>query len=225
MSDCTKPLALITGGEGELAKSISAQLISSGYEVLSPGRSELDVSDKDSVNNYFIENITRDLDLLINNAGIKKDSLFLNLSEQEWDEVIRVNLRGAFLCSKSALKLLCKNRNGHIINIGSFSALSGPAGQTNYAASKAALISLTQSLAQEGGKRNVRSNCILPGWLETQFTADVTENVKDQVLSHHTLNTFNTPESVAAFILFIHTQMPSVSGQIFQLDSRIHRWA
>ena len=157
MSDCTKPLALITGGEGELAKSISAQLISSGYEVLSPGRSELDVSDKDSVNNYFIKNITRDLDLLINNAGIKKDSLFLNLSEQEWDEVIRVNLRGAFLCSKSALKLLCKNRSGHIINIGSFSALSGPAGQTNYAASKAALISLTQSLAQEGGKRNVLS--------------------------------------------------------------------
>ena len=225
MSDCTKPLALITGGEGALAKIISEQLISSGFKVLSPCRSQMDVSDEGSVKNYFNENITSDLDVLINNAGTKKDSLFLNISEEEWDEVIRVNLRGAFLCSKLALKLLCKNRSGHIINIGSFSAISGPVGQTNYAASKAGLISLTQSLAQEGGKRNVRSNCILPGWLETQFTADVPENVKDHVLSAHALNSLNTPESVAAFVLFIHTQMPSVSGQIFQLDSRIHRWA
>jgi 3-oxoacyl-[acyl-carrier protein] reductase len=218
-------LALITGGEGALAKIISEQLILSGFKVLSPCRSQMDVSDEGSVKNYFNENITSDLDLLINNAGTKKDSLFLNISEEEWDEVIRVNLRGAFLCSKLALKFLCKNRSGHIINIGSFSAISGPVGQTNYAASKAGLISLTQSLAQEGGKRNVRSNCILPGWLETQFTADVPENVKDHVLSAHALNSLNTPESVAAFVLFIHTQMPSVSGQIFQLDSRIHRWA
>jgi len=225
MSDCTKPLALITGGEGDLAKEMSAKFISSGFEVLSPGRSELDVSDEYSIRNYFNENITRDLDLLINNAGIKKDSLIFNLSEEEWDEVIRVNLRGSFLCSKFALKILCKNRSGHIINIGSFSALSGPVGQTNYAASKAGLISLTQSLAQEGGKRNVRSNCVLPGWLETQFTSDISENVKDEVLSGHTLNALNTPESVAAFVFFIHTQMSSVSGQIFQLDSRIHRWA
>jgi len=225
MSDCTKPLALITGGEGDLAKEMSAKFISSGFEVLCPGRSELDVSDEYSIRNYFNENITRDLDLLINNAGIKKDSLIFNLSEEEWDEVIRVNLRGSFLCSKFALKILCKNRSGHIINIGSFSALSGPVGQTNYAASKAGLISLTQSLAQEGGKRNVRSNCVLPGWLETQFTSDISENVKDEVLSDHTLNALNTPESVAAFVFFIHTQMSSVSGQIFQLDSRIHRWA
>ena len=225
MSDCTKPLALITGGEGDLAKEMSAKFISSGFEVLCPGRSELDVRDEYSIRNYFNENITRDLDLLINNAGIKKDSLIFNLSEEEWDEVIRVNLRGSFLCSKFALKILCKNRSGHIINIGSFSALSGPVGQTNYAASKAGLISLTQSLAQEGGKRNVRSNCVLPGWLETQFTSDISENVKDEVLSGHTLNALNTPESVAAFVFFIHTQMSSVSGQIFQLDSRIHRWA
>ena len=225
MSDPKKPLALITGGEGGLAKAISAKFVSSGFEVLCPGRSQLDVSDESSILKYFNENITRDLDLLINNAGIKKDALMFNISEEEWDEVIRVNLKGAFLCSKLALKILCKNRTGHIINIGSFSALSGPSGQTNYAASKAGLISLTQSMAQEGGKRNVRSNCVLPGWLETQFTADVPENVKNQVLNDHTLNTLNTPESVASFVFFVHTQMTSVSGQIFQLDSRIHRWA
>ena len=100
------------------------------------------MSDESSIRKYFNVNIKGGLDLLINNAGIKKDALMLNISEEEWDEVIRVNLRGAFLCSKLALKILCKNRSGHIINIGSFSALSGPSGQTNYAASNAGLLSL-----------------------------------------------------------------------------------
>ena len=108
--------------------------------------------------------------------------------------------------------------------MGSYSALSGPSGQTNYASSKAGLIGMTKSLAAETGKRNVRVNCVLPGWIETKFTANVNEVVKNKALNEHVLNRFNDKKSVAEFIYFLHRQMENVSGQVFQLDSRVGRW-
>ena len=146
------------------------------------------------------------------------------MTPESWDQVISVNLRGAFLCSKLALKVFLKNRLGHIINIGSYSALSGPMGQSNYSSSKAGLIGLTKSLAVESGKRNVRVNCVLPGWMETKFTANVNENTKNRSLEEHVLKMFNNKESAAEFIIFLHEKMMSVSGQVFQLDSRISQW-
>ncbi len=112
---------------------------------------------------------------------------------------------------------------GAIINLGSFSARFGTIGQPNYAAAKAGLIGLTQSMARELGKRNVRVNCVLPGFLETKFTADVSEEAKQRILHTHELGRFNTAEDAARFIAFLDT-MPLVSGQIFQLDSRIAPW-
>ena len=218
------PQALITGGGGDLAHAITEKLKSQGFEVLCPNKSHLDVTNKESVESFFHSQVTTKLELLINNAGLKEDSPMLNMSKDSWDRVMDVNLKGSFTCSKFALKFFLKNRYGHIINMGSYSALSGPSGQTNYAASKAGLIGMTKSLAAETGKRNVRVNCVLPGWIETKFTANVNEVVKNKALNEHVLNRFNDKKSVAEFIYFLHRQMENVSGQVFQLDSRVGRW-
>ena len=147
------------------------------------------------------------------------------MSESDFDQVIDVNLKGAFLVSQAAVKLMAKQRHGHIVNIGSYSALSGPFGQTNYAAAKAGLIGLTQSLAKEYGARNVRVNCVLPGFLETKMTRHLLEDAtfRENLISAHALGRLNTPEDAARFIVFLHT-MENVSGQVFQLDSRMRRW-
>jgi NAD(P)-dependent dehydrogenase (short-subunit alcohol dehydrogenase family) len=212
--------ALITGGEGDLARHIRAELESAGWDVLAPGRAELDVLQPKA----FFAQIDR-LDLLINNAGIFRDASLLKMTEEDFDAVLDANLKGAFLCTQAALKLMSRQREGHIINIGSYSALSGPAGQANYAAAKAGLIALTQSTAKEYGLRNIRANCLLPGFLETKMTRHLLEDAewKEQLLSQHTLGRLNTPQDAARFIVMLHS-MPAVSGQVFQLDSRIHRW-
>jgi 3-oxoacyl-[acyl-carrier protein] reductase len=161
----------------------------------------------------------------VNNAGIFRDAPLVKMTDEDFEAVLDVNLKGAFLCTQAALKLMSRQREGHIINIGSYSALSGPAGQANYAAAKAGLIALTQSTAKEYGPRNIRANCLLPGFLETKMTRHLLEDAawKESLLSQHTLGRLNTPQDAARFILMLHA-MPAVSGQVFQLDSRIHRW-
>lgn len=218
------PTAVITGGEGDLAKSIGAELKNAGFEVLAPGRSELDVTDAASVKAIFAS--LKQIDLLVNNAGAFRDGALLKMEEEAFDHVVDVNLKGAFLVSQAAVKLMSKQRHGHIVNVGSYSALSGPAGQANYAAAKAGLIGLTQSLAKEYGGRNLRVNCVLPGFLETKMTRHLLadEAWRESLLQAHALGRLNTPEDAARFIAFLHS-MPNVSGQVFQLDSRIRRWA
>ena len=225
MSSEPRPLALVTGGAGELASAIVGRLSARGFEVLAPGRGELDVSEPESVESYFADRVDARLELLVNNAGLRRDRLMAKMSEEEWDRVLEVNLRGAFSCARHALRLFTKRRAGHVVSVGSYSALSGPAGQANYSAAKAGLIALTKSLASEGGRRGVRANCVLPGWLETKFTADVRPEVRERALSQHALGRFNRVGDAAAFIEFLHTGMPAVSGQVFQLDSRVGRWA
>ena len=216
--------AVITGGAGDLAQAIAAELQSAGYAVLTPGREDLDVTSSDSVRRFFAA--LPGLDLLINNAGVCHDVSVAKMSEEEFDHVIDVNLKGAFLVSQAAVKLMSKQRHGHIVNIGSYSALSGPAGQANYAAAKAGLIGFTQSTAKEYGARNVRANCVLPGFLETKMTRHLLEDTAwlENLMSQHTLGKLNTAQDVGRFIVFLHS-MENVSGQVFQLDSRVRRWA
>ena len=218
------PVALITGGAGALARAARAELESQGWKVHAPSHEEMDVTDKAQVQRV-IGGLGR-LDLLIHNAGITRDALMLKMKEAEFSDVLDVHLKGAFLCTQAALKLMVKQRAGHIIPIGSYSALSGPAGQANYAAAKAGLIALTQSIAAEYGARGIRANCVLPGFLDTKMTQHLLadETQRERVLAAHTLGRLNTPEDAARFIAFLHT-MPNVSGQVFQLDSRISRWA
>lgn len=219
------PLALITGGAGDLAKSLRHELETAGFQVLAPGRAELDVTDAAAVRSYFTQNVTPPLDLLINNAGLCRDTSMAKMTESDFDSVVDVNLKGAFLVSQAAIKPMARQRHGHIINIGSYSALSGPFGQANYAAAKAGLIGLTQSLALEYGSRNIRANCVLPGFIETKMTRHLLadQSWKARLLDTHALGRLNTPEDAARFVVFLHG-MQSVSGQVFQLDSRVRKW-
>ncbi len=215
--------ALITGGESDLAQALGAELEKAGWEILAPPHSEMDVSDASSVRSFFAE--VKQLDLLVNNAGSCRDALMAKMIEEDFEQVVDVNLKGAFLVSQAAVRLMAKQRHGHIVNIGSFSALSGPTGQANYAAAKAGLIGFTQSLAKEYGARNVRVNCVLPGFLETKMTQHLLEDEKwrENLMDEHALGRLNTAQDAARFVLFLHS-LENVSGQVFQLDSRVRRW-
>ncbi len=215
---------VITGGDGDLAQSIGVELKQAGFDVLAPGRDALDVTSAASVKAFFAD--VKQLDLLVNNAGVCRDVSVVKMEDADFAHVVDVNLKGAFLVAQAAVKLMAKQRSGHIVNIGSYSALNGPAGQANYAAAKAGLIGLTQSIAKEYGARNVRANCVLPGVLETKMTRHLLNDAawRDELLKIHALGRLNTSQDVARFMLFLHS-MENVSGQVFQLDSRIRRWA
>lgn len=215
-----QPVAVVTGGSGELAAALSMQLEARGWLVKAPGRSELDVTDSRRVTEYF--RALPAVDLLVNNAGIRRDALLARQPEADRDAVLDVCLRGAFLCSRVAADIMSRRGGGHIVNIGSHSALTGPAGQTAYAAAKAGLAGLTKSLAAELGPLGIRVNCILPGWLETKFTRDVPEAARITALEGQSMGQFNTPADAAQFITFLQS-MAAVSGQVFLLDSRILR--
>jgi len=215
------PTAIITGGAGDLARAIRAELETQGWQVHAPSRDQMDVTDKAQV--QAVIGVLPRLDLLIHNAGFLRDAPMLKMSAQDFHDVLQVHLKGAFLTAQAALKLMVKQRAGHILTLGSFSALSGPVGQTNYAAAKAGLIALTQSLAAEYGPRNIRANCVLPGFLDTKMSQALLEKQRPQIEAAHALGRLNTVEDAARFIAFLHT-MQNVSGQVFQLDSRIHRW-
>ena len=213
-------VALITGGEGTLATALADYLIEAGWLVLAPGRRDLDVTDSAAVQTCFAG--IPQLDLLINNAGLTRDELLLSQSEADRDTVLDVCLRGAFLCSREAARVMIPQRAGHIINIGSHSALTGPVGQTAYAAAKAGLTALTKSLAAELGPYDIRVNAVLPGWMESKMTAPVPVAARQRALDAHVLGRLNTPADTARFIAFLHT-MSAVSGQVFSLDSRLSR--
>ena len=159
--------------------------------------------------------------LVVADAGLVVDALTATMTSMQWENVLSVNLDGAFRCSRAALKMMVKQRSGHIINIGSFSALSGPVGQANYAAAKAGLLGLTKSLALEYGQRNIRCNCVLPGFLETKMTRALLEKRRPEILATHALGRLNSIADAARFIAQLDS-FSHLSGQVFQLDSRVH---
>jgi NAD(P)-dependent dehydrogenase (short-subunit alcohol dehydrogenase family) len=216
------PVALITGGHGDLAQALHAGLVSHDYVVHSPGKAELDITSQDSVDTYFQQ--LSELDLLICNAGMLRDKPVLQMHADDFDAVLSVNLTGHARVSRAALKIMSKRRKGHLVFISSHAALHGTAGQANYAASKAALHGLATSLAREYGSRNIRVNVVLPGFMETRMTTHLNEAHRAKVRQAHVLRRFNEAPQVARFIAFLDQQMPHTSGQTFNLDSRIHSW-
>jgi len=232
------PVALVTGAAGGLGSQIVSELLAQGWRVaagfhhrplerksdaLFPVR--LDVTKEEDAAAAVADVLARweRLDLLVNNAGLIADATLSQMSEAQWDEVMAVNLNGAFICARAALKPMLRQRSGHIINISSFSARRGPRGQVNYAAAKAGLIGLTQSLAREVGARNIRVNAVLPGLLRTSLTSGLTPAQWETLARANVLGRINDMAEVARFIVFL-AGMENVSGQIFQLDSRISRW-
>jgi 3-oxoacyl-[acyl-carrier protein] reductase len=210
---------LISGGEGDLAHALQKELI--GDIVHAPGRKEMDVRDEAQIEACF-SRLER-LDVLIVNAGLTRDGAVTSLTADDFTEVVNANLRGAFLCARAALKFMLRQRSGHIVLIGSRAARHGTRGQSAYAAAKAGLVGLAQSLAKEYGARNIRCNVVLPGFLETRMTAGLTAQRREDVRAEHALGRFNTVGNAAHFIAFL-ARLDHVSGQVFTLDSRLDRW-
>jgi 3-oxoacyl-[acyl-carrier protein] reductase len=210
---------VITGGEGGLGRALAAAFRAAGHPVLQPGHRELDVTDENAVRDFFRDHPA---ELLVCNAGVARDAPLARLGEAAWDEVMAVNLRGAAACAAAAARGMLRARRGHLVFISSFSALHPPGGQAAYAAAKAGLLGLAKSLARELGPAGIRVNTILPGFLDTPMTAGLSGERRAQVRRDHVLDRFNTPEAVAAFLVHLHDHLPHTSGQVFQLDSRIH---
>ncbi len=157
------------------------------------------------------------IDILVNNAGITKDGLMLRMSEQQWDDVINVNLKSAFNLIHAVLPVMSRQRSGSIINMSSVVGVSGNPGQCNYSASKAGMIGLAKSIAKEMGGRGIRANCIAPGFIETDMTANLSDDARENWLKSIPLRRAGVPEDVANVALFLASDMSSyVSGQVIQ---------
>jgi len=160
------------------------------------------------------------VDLLVCCAGAISDSLVARTTPENWDHSMKVNFDGAATAAAAVLPGMRDRREGHIVFISSNSAIHPPAGQVAYATAKAALLGLTTALAMAHGEANVRVNAILPGFLETKMTDDVTPHRRREILAEHCLGRFNTVRAVAGFIRYLHEGLPHTSGQIFRLDNR-----
>ena len=155
------------------------------------------------------------IDVLVNNAGITKDGLIMRMSEEQWDAVINVNLKSAFNFAHAVVPVMARQRSGSIINMSSVVGVSGNAGQCNYSASKAGMIGLAKSLAKEMGPRGIRANCIAPGFIITEMTNQLSQEIKDQWAAQIPLRRGGTPEDVANVALFLASDLSSyVSGQV-----------
>ena len=236
--DSISRVALITGAFGGLGQALVSEFAAQGWRVAAgwhraARRQEiervwpvkLDVTDQSGVNlavRQLIERWGR-VDLLINNAGCTADQLAWQISDNDWQRVVDVNLKGAFLCSQAAVRPMLKQRSGHIINLASVAGRQGARGQSSYAAAKAGLIGLTQTLALELGARNIRVNAVLPGVLPTPMTAKLTAAQLATFRAANALGRLNAVAEVARFLAFL-ASTENISGQSFQLDSRIGRW-
>jgi 3-oxoacyl-[acyl-carrier protein] reductase len=159
------------------------------------------------------------VDILVNNAGIVRDGLLLRMSEDDWDAVLATNLRGAFLCTKAALRGMVRQRSGRIITISSVAGVMGNAGQANYAAAKAGLIGFTRSVAREVASRGITANVVAPGFIETDIWADVSPEARDKFLSLVPLGRPGSPEDVAGVVAFLASdQAAYITGQVLNVD-------
>lgn len=237
--------ALVTGASSGIGKAIAIAMLKSGIDKLyavgtSPEKGKalveeitalgfenklsfhaLDVSKKKDIDALFeiIMSQSKRLDIVVNNAGITKDTLLLRMSEEDWDSVLNINLKSCFYICQSAAKIMLKARQGSIINVSSVVGLIGNPGQTNYAASKAGMIGFSKSLAQEIASRNVRVNCIAPGFIETNMTKALPEEKRTALSSSIPLGRMGTPDEIANVALFLASHMSSyMTGQVITAD-------
>src|SRR5688572_19071357 len=223
-------VVIITGASGGLGAALTTEFLEAGWRVVAASRSlssspakehvfsvQLDVNEPTQIEDAIKNTVARfgRIDALINNSGVTADGLCGQLSDEDWQRVLNVNLRGAFLCSQAVARQMLRQRDGHIINISSYGGRVGAHGQSNYAAAKAGLLGFTQSLAKELGSRNVRVNAILPGVMPTNMTADLRPEQIEAFGSVNVLGRINALDEVARFIQFLVTTR-NISGQIFQ---------
>jgi len=181
-----------------------------------------DISQVESLIKYTVEKFGK-IDVLVNNAGITRDNLLMRMKENDWDLVLNINLKGAFNCSKAALRHIMKNK-GSIINIASIVGLMGNAGQCNYSASKAGLIGFTKSLALEIGRKGARVNAIAPGFIQTAMTDSLPDEVKTKMFENIPLGRFGLPEEIAQAALFLASDNASyITGQVLSVNGGMYR--
>ena len=231
----TKRNIFISGASRGIGKSMAKHFAKSNYNVVGTSRSnfkfdddldnllpiKLDVTSRNDVKDCFDELKSKNLlpDILINNAGITADQLFLRMSDDDWDNVINTNLTGTFNLTKIFLKNMIKNKFGRIINISSISGLMGNPGQVNYSSSKAALNGFTKSLAKEVGSRNITVNCVAPGFIDTDMTSYIGDNERNEILKQIPLNKFGLPEDISKLVMFLMSDEASyITGQTISID-------
>jgi 3-oxoacyl-[acyl-carrier protein] reductase len=229
---------LITGAAGGLGRALVEGFLDAGWRVAAGWhRAELGLDDprvqrlrldvtQELVVRLAVEELLRDwgtIECLVNNAGMTIDQTIPRIDPSDWDRVTDVNLTGIMRCCRAVLPGMQAQRDGQIVNLGSFAARAGTAGQAAYAAAKAGVIGFSQSLARELGARNIRVNVVLPGLLRTRMTAHLSDEQLAAFARSNVLGRLNTPEEVARFVVFL-ADLRQVSGQVFQLDSRIGRW-
>lgn len=210
---------VITARNTGLLESLAGEIRAAGGE--DPLIFALDVKDAAKVEELVDKTLDKykHIDILVNNAGVTRDGLFVRMSEDDWDEVLSTNLKGTFLCMRAASKVMMRQRAGRIINMASVIGLIGNAGQANYAASKAGIIALTKSVAKELGSRNVLVNAIAPGFIETEMTQALSDNVKSAILRSIPAGCFGKPMDVAKVALYLASDESSfITGQVITVD-------
>ena len=182
---------------------------------------ELDVTNAEDVQKVVndIAAATGRIDILVNNAGITRDGLLMRMSEEDWDAVLTVNLKGTFVCTKAVSRIMMKQRSGSIINIASVVGLMGNAGQANYAASKGGVIAFTKSVAKELSSRNIRANAVAPGFISSKMTDALSDDVRQKMLDAIPLSSFGTPQDVANAVAFLASDQSSyITGQVISVN-------
>jgi len=225
----------ISGASRGIGRDIAINFANNGYKVVGTSRKnfdfdedlnnlfpiKLDITNRDDIKDCFTELKSKDLlpSILINNAGITSDQLFLRMKDEEWDSVIETNLTGTFNLSKIFIKNMIKNKSGRIINISSVSGLMGNPGQVNYSSSKAALNGFTKSLAKEVGSRNITVNSVAPGYIETDMTAFLDNKSKENVIKNIPLGRFGNVDDVSQMVMFLASDEASyITGQTISVD-------
>ena len=233
----------VTGGSRGIGKEVALKFAENGYNVVinyvssktnveelksefeSKGVKTLimqaDVTDKEAIDEVVKKAIEEfgSIDVLVNNAGITRDNLLMRMSEEEFDKVIEINLKGTYIVTKAVTKYMMKKRKGSIINLSSVVGVAGNAGQCNYSASKAGIIGFTKSVAKELASRNIRSNAVAPGFIETDMTAVLSDEVKESIHNQIPLKRMGTAKEVANLIYFLGSEESSyITGQVINVD-------
>ncbi len=234
---------LLTGSTGAIGGAILSKLLDLNANIIATGSNQqkldrisqdfknvktikFDISNHSSVEKFIDEcysNFNNKIDILINNAGITQDNLTIRMKEEEWKKVIDLNLTSTFLLSKYAIKKMLRNKNGKIINITSVVGHTGNIGQANYAASKSGIIGMSKSLAQEYGKKNIKINCVSPGFIKSEMTENISENFKKVLEGKISLERFGVPEDVANVITFLCSDLSNyITGETIHVNGGMY---
>ena len=230
-------IVLVTGASRGIGLEAAKHFSKEGYRVIGTSRgdfnlgeligddsaisTQLDLISRESIKNLFADLKSEDLlpSVLVNNAGITKDQLFLRMKDDDWDEVIETNLNGLFRVTKAFIKPMVKNKFGRVINISSVAGLMGNSGQVNYSSSKSAMVGFSRSLAKELGSRNITSNVVAPGFIETDMTTFLNDDEKVEVSKNIPMKRFGTVQDVAKCIVFLASDEANyITGQTISVD-------